>query len=966
MTRALAVLLLLLPAWAAAQERPTVSGYTLVSSARVTRTQFDFVYRASLTNPLLGDLAAVQATLASRSPATQVIEGTLSFGDVAAGVTAASQDTFTIRQDRTLPFSPGNLVWSVGVRLAGEPSALAHDAITTLPPVGVEPIDIAEGVILTRLDVFLAPDSSSSDVNAALDSVGARIVSMFSGGDGVTIAVPRQTGIDGLQALAQTLMSFPVVRLAIPAMPLRADQLAASNDISAARHLVPMRFPAAWNASNLVLNCVKVALVIQDQFLQKPAGFDQLFPGFPAPAPALATGDPTQDQHGYHMFAVAAAPLSLAKSPGANPFIHCLDLKPIQTAASNMSALQEVVDLALGIPVTGKSVVSYSLSFNSFCKTFDPVKNRMVIDVCNPTAANEIVTPLVRAQVALEWKKMTRARWPSFLVAASASNDRNSGPLGADIYPGVTRAANTSAFALAAKADPLFAFAMDASQWTPAQTFLSQGFVSLVPSVPEMDKLRADVRAAGLDSVVADNVVLVGGVTTLPGDPKTDSPGYELLAEADFSNSDPDVKVVAKNVAGVCTSLPCAADDGNSRAAPQVAGLVTYLWALSPDLRNQPASVTRQAIIENVRYDGQTPGILDAYATVLSLDAAALPDATNAPVRKAILDVDTGGSSAGVFDESDIDEFLKHFFFDAIGNPVLEPPEADFGRYDLNGDGFTGGSHTERFDLDRLGSTRFGPTLYGTVTQAVEGTPVQFDENALSDLDVLCYSAYSDLYQGDANFRRQLLSQLPGGFRCVPSGIFIPNIGLFAEDETPPLGERTCIKSLGSEPPYPPLPTGLSLQCPRSNVAISASQAGPNTIVVDGSASVSVPTNAVSRAEGSITLQLDYNAFVTRYGPNATLTSSVTLNGGWVTDNSFTGLSGPWCRVAINSYGTTSVPSPGAYYISETELPPVSRLTESYLGVPAIGVSLLCKRPVGSAHASGSGQIATITFTVVP
>ena len=102
-----------LPGGAAAQSEPTVGSYVLVGSTRVTRTVFDFTYRARLTNPLAHRLTGVRATLTSLAPATTVVDGSLDFGDVEARATVTSLDTFTIRQDRTVPFDPAALVWSI-------------------------------------------------------------------------------------------------------------------------------------------------------------------------------------------------------------------------------------------------------------------------------------------------------------------------------------------------------------------------------------------------------------------------------------------------------------------------------------------------------------------------------------------------------------------------------------------------------------------------------------------------------------------------------------------------------------------------------------------------------------------------------------------------------------------------------------------------------------------------------------
>src|SRR5512136_2868916 len=98
----------LIPDRAAAQCSSTIGNYKLKSSARVTRTLFDFTYTADVTNsgPAVSN---VQASLTSTISSTQVIDGSLSFGDVDANSTKTSLDTFTIRQDRLVPFDPAKL-----------------------------------------------------------------------------------------------------------------------------------------------------------------------------------------------------------------------------------------------------------------------------------------------------------------------------------------------------------------------------------------------------------------------------------------------------------------------------------------------------------------------------------------------------------------------------------------------------------------------------------------------------------------------------------------------------------------------------------------------------------------------------------------------------------------------------------------------------------------------------------------
>ena len=109
------------PAWAAPAGAPstavaealTVGNYTLVSTTRFNRTLFDFTYTATLTNAGGESFQNVTATLTSRATTTQVIDGKLTFGKVGPGAVLRSQNTFTIRQDRTVPFNPADLVWTV-------------------------------------------------------------------------------------------------------------------------------------------------------------------------------------------------------------------------------------------------------------------------------------------------------------------------------------------------------------------------------------------------------------------------------------------------------------------------------------------------------------------------------------------------------------------------------------------------------------------------------------------------------------------------------------------------------------------------------------------------------------------------------------------------------------------------------------------------------------------------------------
>lgn len=111
-----------------------IDNYTLVSSTRISRTVYEYIYKADVSNWGTGD-AAITATLASNAAHITVMEGDLNFGDVIKGATEESTDTFTIRHDRSQPFDEDALVWTVQA--------------TPLAPTTFELIDkaLADGVI---------------------------------------------------------------------------------------------------------------------------------------------------------------------------------------------------------------------------------------------------------------------------------------------------------------------------------------------------------------------------------------------------------------------------------------------------------------------------------------------------------------------------------------------------------------------------------------------------------------------------------------------------------------------------------------------------------------------------------------------------------------------------------------------------------------------------------------------------
>lgn len=93
--------------------------YLFINSVRIDRTNYDYTYQVNITNNGL-NAKNVIATVSSSSQYTTIIDGDVSFGDVIAGETITSSDTFTIRQNRLYAFDPTVLSWSIQFELAAQ------------------------------------------------------------------------------------------------------------------------------------------------------------------------------------------------------------------------------------------------------------------------------------------------------------------------------------------------------------------------------------------------------------------------------------------------------------------------------------------------------------------------------------------------------------------------------------------------------------------------------------------------------------------------------------------------------------------------------------------------------------------------------------------------------------------------------------------------------------------------------
>jgi len=114
-------------------------GYQLVGKQRVDRTVFDYTLRIKVTNEGEVPLEDVVAELLGVPENVEIIESEVVVGDLGAGATKTSGDTFTIRVDRTTLIAPLWISWDVSYVRDGEDvdgsvgGTLAVDVLGALP-----------------------------------------------------------------------------------------------------------------------------------------------------------------------------------------------------------------------------------------------------------------------------------------------------------------------------------------------------------------------------------------------------------------------------------------------------------------------------------------------------------------------------------------------------------------------------------------------------------------------------------------------------------------------------------------------------------------------------------------------------------------------------------------------------------------------------------------------------------------
>lgn len=587
--------------------------------------------------------------------------------------------------------------------------------------------DAPDGARVHRGEIEIAfdPAATVAELNALLERLGARIVDMLPDHPQVVVRIPDPGSLAALRALVDDLVSDPIVDFVLLSLvveppvtdlddPAELGGLAlpggAGTRYHRIDHQLAIRAHAAWNAREAIVERDRRPWLVVPDFYgagqPDPAYYDATFA-----VTDFATGAP--HSHGYHVLGI---------------MIGAFDTTIGTPAAGSLE--QENDDVTGVVPATLRARVVDLQAENTMPRNMNRTIARINrILFVDPGARIVVNTSLGNRTwvetFARSWTRKVRGwldattvgaglehRFLHFTTAGNADFDAAGNEVGR--WPAVVN----SPFAYAALGD--------------MSSTLFRDYPNLTNTLV-VENRRSTLHTTGgprpLPSCASDGSIMGGTLSAIGTRVYSFGTTVDRVREVHDIHT-PDFKT------------------GTSMASPQAAGVAALMWSLAPSLS---VPQVRDLLLATALDDPGGTGagcnaaapqpVVDAYAAALAAGGDA--------AWRAILDVDGNGR----FDEGDLELFVAAFA--DLGATL------DYGRFDLNGDGFTGElTRSERVDLDGDGS--YGRVNLSVVDRLGRGVGRSFDEVAVNDFEVLCYHAYSAPYAGDPDARNALI-----GDRCA-------------------------------------------------------------------------------------------------------------------------------------------------------------------------------------------------------
>ena len=623
-----------------------------------------------------------------------------------------------------------------GVKLEGAPDAPATDAAYDLyipivypeETISIDPDLLYDGQVLrTEIEVILDPEVTIGEVNGLLDKYNAQIVSMLEGNTIFIIRVPDPGDVTSLNQLVTDIENEDIVLFALKSVIVEDPEPILDSIVQGGIQKIPdyidnahidkidhhlsVRAHAAWNLRDAITTMVDIRpwIVVVDAFGDGAPGrgYNASFINTD-----FATGN--VHSHGYHILGIISGMYDRV-SGSTDEHNHVIGMFPDWL-------MVRAVDVQGSDAVTAPQIMNLIIQrVNKIIESY-------------PTAKIIINTSLST------WQFVGQVPWARAWII-SVRGIRNISTIGAGLENRFIHFTAAGNIRYDADRNIIRSLAQDNSYWSYAalgdvtlpgmsipnltNTFVVENRVNTVHQESGTLRQRPLPGCAANHSEMGGNLSAMGTHVW--------SFGACLAWDAE------------RNCTQEVSDSQASFMSGTSMATPQAAGIVAFVWGVNPNLsvsevmniiRRTAEERATNTLTSDVTCNEVIPQpVVDAYAAVLA--------AGGADARRVLLDVKRNG----VFDHNDIEEFLGIYL------DTLKAGKLDYSRYDLNGDGFTGGGSTDRFDLTMDGE-------YSVVDQKIEEDTVYFHESNVTDLQILCYYAYSDLYRGDKSERNKLLSTL--------------------------------------------------------------------------------------------------------------------------------------------------------------------------------------------------------------